>query len=161
MHDSFLHALLTQRSNLIQRWEELLRAERVTSPLADPDSLVHLMNWTLDSLFSELKQPQYRRHRDRSTRGNPRQHCICGLNPLLGYFATSEQAITELLFVSEQSLAFLGPTELSSSLIDLKTALNEVARREIESFCAVCQSKAKVTPVRQCAKATTTPLKTV
>lgn len=157
MHDSFLHALLAQRSSLRQRWEELLRAERVTSPLAHPDSLVYLMDWTLDSLFSELKQPQYRRHHDRSWQGNPRQHCVCGLNPLLGYFATGEQAIIEVLFESEPSLASLGPTERGSSLFDLKTALNEVARREIDSFCAVCQSKARSN--QPWAKTTTPPVK--
>jgi len=141
MHESFLHALQTQRTGLRQRWEELLRAERVTSPLAQPDSLVYLMDWTLDSLFNELKQPQYRRHRDRSPHRGSRQHCVCGLNPLLSYFATAEQAVIEVLFVSDDTFVFLGPTERSSSLVDLKNALSEVARREIDSFCAVCQSK--------------------
>ena len=145
MHESFLHALQTQRTSLRQRWEELLRAERVSSPMAQPDALVYLMDWTLDSLFNELKQPQYRRHRDRTGTGGPRQGCVCGLNPLLGYFASGEQAIIEVLFVSDGYLAGLGATERSSSLEDLKQALNEVARREIDSFCAVCQSKTSAT----------------
>lgn len=151
MHESFLHALQTQRSNLRERWEELLRAERVSSPLAQPDFLVYLMDWTLDSLFSELKQPQYRRHRNRSPHDGPRQQCVCGLNPLLGYFATGEQAIIEVLFVSDTTLLLLGPTERSSSLVDLKNALNEVARREIDSFCAVCQSKTIADQTLKCA----------
>jgi len=65
---------------------------------------------------------------------------------LLGYFATAEQAIIEVLFLSDDTFLFLDPTERSSSLVDLKNALSEVARREIDSFCAVCQSKPSPAP---------------
>lgn len=140
MHDSFLRALQTHRPNLRERWEVLLRAERVTSPMANPDALVHLMDWTLDRLFDELRNPRLRRSNHARSRPE-RLGCVCGLNPLLAYFATAEQALVETLFLSDGELASLAALERSASLEDLKQAMHEVARREIDSFCAVCQNK--------------------
>jgi hypothetical protein len=141
MHDSFLRALQTHRPTLRRRWEELLRAERVTSPMANPDALVHLMDWTLDRLFDELRQPQFRRHLVGRTTRAERHGCVCGMNPLLAFFATAEQAIIETLFLADGDLAALASIERGASLEDLKRAFHEVARREIDSFCAVCQSR--------------------
>ena len=143
MHDGFMRALQTQRPELLQRWESLLRAERVSSPMAQPDTLVHLMDWTLDRLLDELRQPQFRRH---SSNGNQRGaglSCVCGKNPLLTYFSTAEQAVIETLFVDEAELADISGFERSASHSDLKAALHAVARREIDSFCAVCQSRVR------------------
>ena len=141
MHDSFLRALQTQRPQLRHRWEELLRAERVTSGMAEPDSLVYLMDWSLDQLLDELRQNRFRRHVKPPAQSGERRGCACGKNPLLAYFATAEQAVIELLFLADGELAHLASLERSASLEDLKSALHEVARREIESFCAVCQSR--------------------
>ena len=143
MHDGFMRALQTRRPDLLQRWESLLRAERVSSPMAHPDTLVHLMDWTLDRLLDELRQPQFRRH---SANGNQRSAgmgCVCGKNPLLTYFSTAEQAVIETLLVDEDDLADISSLERSASLADLKAGLHAVARREIDSFCAVCQSRVR------------------
>lgn len=143
MHDSFLRALQTQRPDLRRRWEALLRAERTSSPMAHPDTLVHLMDWTIDRLWDELRQPQFRRHARNHDHRGATLLCVCGKNPLLTYFSTAEQAIIETLFIDEQDLAGLSSLERSASLEDLKGALHAVARREIESFCAVCQGNAR------------------
>ncbi len=143
MHDGFLRALQTQRPDLRQRWEALLRNERVSSPMAHPDTLVHLMDWTLDRLLDELRQPQFRRHTGNSVARSVGLGCVCGKNPLLTYFSTAEQAIVETLFIDEAELSELSGTERSASLQDLKAALHAVARREIDSFCAVCQSRVR------------------
>lgn len=145
MHDSFLRALLTQRPQLRRRWEELLRAERVTSGMANPDSLVYLMDWTLEQLMNELRQLRFRRHLDGTSIPSERQQCVCGMNPLLAYFSAAEQAVIEVLFLSTGELSQLSSIERSASLEDLKRALHEVARRDIESFCAVCQSRERQT----------------
>lgn len=141
MHDGFLRALQTQRPDLRQRWEALLRAERVSSPMAHPDTLVHLMDWTLDRLLDELRQPQFRRHVDNGAARSIGIGCVCGKNPLLTYFTTAEQAIIEMLFIDEEELAGVSGLERRASLADLKAALHAIARREIDSFCAVCQSR--------------------
>ncbi|WP_221029225.1 hypothetical protein [Actomonas aquatica] len=143
MHDGFLRALQTQRPDLRQRWEALLRAERVSSPMAHPDTLVHLMDWTLDRLLDELRQPHFRRH---SEHGAPRSAglgCVCGKNPLLTYFSTAEQAVVETLLLDDTDLRQVSSEDRSTSLDELKAALHAVARREIDSFCAVCQSRVR------------------
>lgn len=134
MHESFLRALTLHRPTLRARWENLLRAERINSPLANPDTLVFLMDYTLDRLLDEARNPRARRRRGR----DERPPCPCGRNPLLAYFHTAEQAIVETLLVTE------GPAEVSlperqTSLEALKLAIRDVGRQEIESFCAVCQ----------------------
>lgn len=141
MHDSFLRALQTHRPQLRRRWEELLRAEHVTSGMAHPDSLVYLMDWTLDQLMNELRQSRFRRHLVGKAPSGERRQCVCGKNPLLAYFSAAEQAVIEVLFLADGELAHLAAIERSASLEDLKSALHEVARREIEAFCAVCQSR--------------------
>jgi hypothetical protein len=150
MHDSFLRALQTQRSELRERWEALLRNERMSTPMAHPDTLVHLMEWTLDRLFDELRQPQMRRHADAHEPRSPGQGCACGKNPLLAYFSTIEQAVVETLLVDKNQLSALTPVERRASLQDLKHAVHEVARREIDSFCAVCQSRARQESTGNC-----------
>lgn len=136
MHETFLHTLQTNRGALCARWEVLLRAEPVSSPLANPDTLVHLMSWTLDHLVAELKRPRLRRRPDGQTKAPP---CPCGRNPLLRYFATAERAIIETLFVNGVEIERLDPIERDAGLQELKIVLAHLARGEIESFCAVCQ----------------------
>ena len=40
-------ALAARQPGIRQRWEALLRADQACSPLASPDVLVHLVDWTL------------------------------------------------------------------------------------------------------------------
>ena len=134
MHESFLCALTQHRPTLRSRWEHLLRAERISSPLANPDTLVYLMDYTLDRLLDELRNPRVRRRRAREERAP----CPCGRNPLLAYFHAAEQAIVETLFVTDGP-ARLPPEERETSLEALKIALRDVGRHDIEAFCAVCQ----------------------
>ena len=51
MQDELMSALLARRSQIRGRWEALLRVERASSPLANPDALVHLLDWTIDEVF--------------------------------------------------------------------------------------------------------------
>lgn len=137
MQDALVRALLTARPTLRQRWETLLRAERPTSPLANPDALVYLMDWTLDCLFEELRNAPSRRRR--LSRGNTVEPapCRCGMNPLLAYFQSIERAGGTLLREIATAHAF---TELEGEAAreELRLVVRNVARREIESFCAVC-----------------------
>ena len=69
----------------------MLRTEPINTPLGHPDSLVHLIDWTLDEIFTALTNP-LARHRGTGTRfaSNDRPECPCGRNPLLAYFAAGE-----------------------------------------------------------------------
>jgi hypothetical protein len=102
------------------------------------------MDWTLEQLLNELRQARFRRPSEKqSPQPSERQLCVCGKNPFLAYFAAAEQAIIEVLFLAEEELSTLSSLERSESLDDLKRAVHAVARRDIEAFCAVCQSRAR------------------
>ena len=131
-------ALSARRPQVRARWEDLLRAERASTPLANPDALVHLIDWTLDEVFRTLNSLPTRRRPLRSiTRTD--MDCPCGRNPLLTYFAAGEQALQESLVLSQASCASLEPLERDSALHELNLALRHIARREIGAFCSLCQ----------------------
>lgn len=140
MHDTMLRTLQSLRPTLLERWETLLRAEPVTSPLANPDSLVYLMDWTLDRFFNALRGPLSRRRIADRAGSRPafveeQSLCACKMNPLLAYFATGEQALVQI------ALPLLQPREREATLSALRLAMQAVARREIDTFCAVCQRR--------------------
>ncbi len=153
MHESFIRALSRHRPTLCTRWEALLRAERISSPLANPDTLVFLMDYTLDRLFDELRNPRLRRRRPREER----PPCPCGRNPLLAYFHTAEQALIETLYVADSQTVTPTEEERVVTLDALKLAIREVGRREIESFCAVCQNQT-ICPAPAAARGAAAPL---
>ncbi|HEX2855356.1 MAG TPA: hypothetical protein VHO24_19120 [Opitutaceae bacterium] len=140
MQENLVNALRSQRARIRERWETLLHAEPVTTPLADPDALVHLMEWTLGEIFRDLTAvPSRRRQGRRPTGGENRPSCPCGLNPLLAYFAVGEQVMREALVLAQAAASALDPLDRDASLVELDLVLHQIARREIESFCGVCQ----------------------
>jgi hypothetical protein len=140
MQELLVSALRTQRILLRARWEALLRVEPVGTPLGNPDALVHLIDWTLDEIFTSLTNPLARH---RTTRGRlaveEQPLCPCGRNPLLSYFAAGEQALHEALVLAQAATSNLDPLERDASLDELNLVLRHIARREIEAFCGVCQ----------------------
>jgi len=140
MQESLVSALRARRPQVLGRWEALLRVEPVGSPLGHPDALVHLIAWTLDEIFAGLTNP-LARHRASRTRFSADEpaHCPCGRNPLLAYFAAGEQAMREALVLTQAAIATLDPVERDASFSELNLVLQQIARREIEAFCGVCQ----------------------
>ena len=138
-------ALRDRRPQIRARWEDLLRVERANTPLANPDALVHLLDWTLDEFFRTVQCLPSRRRPARPAR--PEAAC-CGRNPLVGYFAAGEQALRESLVLAQSGMTDLSPFARDTALSELDLALHSIARREIEAFCAVCQfrASARVTP---------------
>ncbi len=139
MQESLAAALRERRPETRQHWETLLRTEPVTTPLGHPDSLVHLIDWTLDEIYAALSHPL---SRQRASHHRPNDHssadCSCGGNPLLRYFAAGEQAMREALVLSQVALLDLDPLERDASFAELNLVLAEISRREIEAFCSVC-----------------------
>lgn len=133
-------ALRARRADIRAQWEALLRAEPVTTPLGHPDALMHLIDWTLDEIFSVLGDPLARR-RAGGTRFtmDERPHCPCGRNPLLTYFATGEQAMREALVSAQNDSAPLDALQRDASFYEVELAVRQISRREIEAFCGVCQ----------------------
>lgn len=140
MQEPLVNALRVRRPKARQHWEALLRAEPVSSPLGNPDALAHLIDWTLDEIFTAIGNP-LARHRAGGARlaTDQRPECPCGRNPLLAYFAAGEQAMREALVLAQTDCAPLDPLERDASFEELNLVLQQISRREIESFCGVCQ----------------------
>jgi hypothetical protein len=140
MQEELVRALRAQRAETRARWETLLRIERVNTPLANPDALVFMIDWTLDEAFNELQHPHIRRRGPRAVDGTTaRASCPCGRNPLLAYFAAGEQALEETLILEQARVTPVDPVQRDTAFCELKTTVRDIARREIEAFCAVCQ----------------------
>ena len=108
MRRQFLEALAELRPMIKTCWEVLLRAEPPASPLGNPDTLVFMMDRTLDTFFTTARSPTPRRWLARhpllcSPLG---ETCSCQRNPLLRYFVSGEQAI---LAIAGQAMAGLTP----------------------------------------------------
>ena len=140
MQESLLGALRAQRPQIRSRWAALLRVEPVGTPLGHPDALVHLIDWTLDEVFSGLTNPLANHDGSRiRVMEEIGAQCVCGRNPLLTYFAAGEQTAREGLVLAQVGSAELNPVERDASLAELNFVLQQIARREIDAFCGVCQ----------------------
>jgi len=140
MHAELVAALRARRPQTRSLWEAVLRTERANTPLANPDALVHLFDWTLDEIFHALQAPPMRRKLARApTCPDYRADCPCGRNPLLAYFAAGEQAMQEALVLAQVATPGLDAHERDTSLVELNLVLAHIAQREIRSFCSVCQ----------------------
>jgi hypothetical protein len=142
MQESLLNSLCAQRSAIHARWDVLLRTERVTSPLAYPDALVHLIEWALDQIFAGLRDPATRRKADHAGgRAAARPECPCGRNPLLAFFLAGEQALLEALVLEQAAHLPIDPNERDTALNQLYYVIRAIARREVDAFCSVCQHR--------------------
>mgnify|MGYP001316387927 CR=1 FL=1 len=135
MNLEFLRALESQRPGIRANWENLLRLERMSTPLANPDTLVHLLDVTLNEIFLDLRLWSPRRRPSHV----PAPACPCGRNPLLAYFAAGRQALHQALVVAQASTPEVAPAERNETMACLDQVFGRIARREIESFCAICQ----------------------
>jgi hypothetical protein len=157
MQETLVHALHAQRGQIRLHWEALLRVERTTTPLAHPDSLVHLLDWAIDEVFSTLRA----RAQAGELRAFPpiaahREECSCGRNPFLVFFIAGEQAMIEGLVLAQSEIPGLDAVSRDSAVSELYSVLRQLRHQEIESFCALCQYRntATCTPVTPSRRAT-------
>jgi hypothetical protein len=142
MQESLVCSLRAQRPLIRDRWEALLHAEPIATPLGNPSALVHLLDWTLDEIFRGLSTLGSRRRVGRKPAcADYRPECACGRNPLLTYFLAGEQAVREALVLAQAAASTLDPIERDASLEELDLVFHHIARREIEAFCGVCQHR--------------------
>ena len=147
MHDTWVNSLRFKSPEIRKRWEALLHAEPVSTPLGHPDTLTHLIDWTLEEVFRGFAELSGRRKPSRrAAAAEARPQCPCGRNPLLAYFAAGEQALREALILAQAATPGLDPLERDASLHELDLVLHQIARREIEAFCGVCQHRHDVPP---------------
>ena len=141
MQADLVSALRRQCPQIRARWKEILRAEPVSTPLANPDALVHLLDWSVEEIFRSLSMLASRRRTGHPEPPSDGPVCPCGRNPLLAYFAAGEQAVREALVLAQAAAAPLDPRERDAALLELDEVLHMIAHREIEAFCGVCQHR--------------------
>ena len=139
MQTQLLSALRAQHAQVHDRWKALLHVEPISTPLANPDALEHLIDWSLQEIFRSLDSLASRRRPSQGESKDAKPHCPCGRNPLLAYFAAGQQAVQEALVLVQASSPALEPLARDASMIELNLVLSQLARREIEAFCGVCQ----------------------
>jgi hypothetical protein len=121
------------RPAIKKEWEALLRAEPAPSPLGNPDTLLYLMDETLTQVFRALTESSL----ESVLKKSPallvplQRHCVCGLNPLLNYYATGELALH--LVAAKR----IGPQLLEGVL----TSFHLLAQQEIDTLCSVCLNR--------------------
>ncbi|MET0262673.1 MAG: hypothetical protein ABW223_07230, partial [Rariglobus sp.] len=98
-----------------------------------PDTLVHLMDRTIDDVFRELASPTSARRRQPPIKADI---CACGRNPLLAYFATATLAFQHTLALCADRIPI---TSIEADLVE--RAVTRVGRREITLFCALCRQR--------------------
>jgi hypothetical protein len=132
MHSRLAVLVHARRTSLKAEWRRRLRIEPLSSPLANPDTLVYLMDETLmqlEALVRDRPAPRWLRLR-KSHLGPLRSLCPCGLNPLLAYFGTGVEAL-DAVFSTDGDLT----REERSTLCQ---AWHFLAQSEIEILCAGC-----------------------
>ncbi len=145
MQEELVCALDARRPEIRGRWRALLRAERTTSPLAHPDALVHLVDWTIDEVLAALRTglhstaPSPARRKAEALRAD----CACGRNPLLAFFLAGEQAMLEALVLVQAAQPALDPAARDTAVAELWLVLRHLRRSEVEAFCSLCQHRAE------------------
>lgn len=137
MNERCLRALLARRTTLHFQWAERLRATPIKSPLGHPDTLIHLMDRTLDQIFHELTHPSARKRQP----GLPSGFCRCGHNPLVNYFSTAVLAFQTSLAQCADELPVT-----RDDADEVNRTIARIARREIMTFCALCLRQADEKP---------------
>ena len=125
MQSTLLDALRMRQPEIRACWTELLRVEPVNTPLAHPEALAHLIDWTITEIFRSLATGGHVRRLVRDHTGTPhRSRCPCGRNPLLSYFDAASQAlwaaahgITSLLIV-RPTFAWVDREQLIGQVVD-------------------------------------------
>ena len=145
MQESWIDGLKARRHEIHQRWEALLRLDRADGPLAEPDNLIHLIDWSLSEVLDEVQ----RRRTNLPDEPPPpaivglRAGCQCGHNPLFNHFIAGEQAMLEALIQLQAGDPTLLPHHRSTTVVELYVAIHAVAKRELELLCSLCAKRPK------------------
>jgi len=138
MEKNLVQILKGRRAPIRRRWEVLLREAKASDPLANPDALIHLMDWTIDQVVHALRQEPARRLKRAPGYSAAQAACRCGHNPLLAYFLAGEHAFIEAVAENWKDHADSPP---ENAVAEVYLAFHSVAGRELGSFCAFCQHR--------------------
>jgi len=141
MKQGYLEALDGHRAEIKRKWELLLRAAPATTPLGNPDTLVYLMDESLEQLFSLFRSrsthPWLSRHPPATRIAD--LSCHCRLNPLINYFIAGQAALAFAAQTVPRSRHHLDDVAATACVDEVLLTFRFLAHREIDAFCAVCQ----------------------
>lgn len=149
MYEKIIKALQLRRPQIRARWEALLRIEKVTTPLANPDTLVFALDQSLEEIFTALGQPLPHKSAEGSARSD-------GPSPWRAYFRAGEQALLESLVLLQAEMDSLDPATRDTSFGSLKQVINNLTQREIQAWGAISQQTARPRHRRHAPKPATT-----
>jgi len=139
MDQDLRRRLRARRGAIRRKWEELLRAGPVVTPLGHPDVLAHLINRTLNVVFGSLGAPGLgRRARQSGRLQGIGARCLCGRNPLLAYYLAGERALREALDQASAEAPGLAPEARDQAACELGFIVEDIGRRDVELFCSLC-----------------------
>lgn len=132
MLSRFIAVLRERKLHLKSEWVMRLCREPVSSALAEPAIMAHLMDETLEQFYSLLRRspdPRWLRTHPPSLPAAAAE-CRCGLNPLLAYFATGQTSVDTTLDAAGMA------DERERGRMTL--LWHFLAQREIQMLCATC-----------------------
>lgn len=138
MGSRFLHLLRARSDTIRTQWEALLRVERVSGPLANPDVLIYLIPSSLEKILSAVARPS-RAPVSLRTAKSCVPLCECGNNPYAAYFLAGEQALVEAAVLVQSELP--AAERQKSDLAAIMLAVRRLARDEIDAFCGACSHR--------------------
>ena len=136
MYEKIIKGLEQRRAQIRARWEALLRIEKVTTPLANPDTLVFALDQSLDEIFATLDQSLPHKPGASTVQSD-------GPSPWRAYFRAGEQALLESLILLQAEMKSLDPATRDTSFGSLKQVINNLTQREIEAWDAIRRQTAK------------------
>lgn len=151
MNPRFLQQVDRLRPMIKTCWEVLLRAEPPLNPLGNPDTLVYMMDCTLDEVFAyaHTAGPRQWLSRHPFLCAPIAETCPCGRNPLFRYYESGEQALLAIAGRAAMEFADFVPAEREEQLAELRLTFAYFAQRELQNFCDLCRCP--------CARSRTSP----
>jgi hypothetical protein len=136
MDPELLRKLRGQAAEIGERWDALLRLERMTGPLAHPDALVHLIADSMRQVFAVAASARTGSLSIRTAMADSLPGCECGHNPYLMYFIAGEQALIEAVIRAQADLPPHRRRE--SDIAAVIQAVRSLGHAEIDTFCGIC-----------------------
>ena len=140
MRQLLVRRLKARRPQVLEDWEDLLRRQQVTTPLANPDIFVHEMGTTFDSVINQLGRAAGAASFRRISAEPWPPACHCGRNPFLPYYLTAEEVFVAALIRLQGAMCQKRLDQQLAEQRVVRLVVRSLGRRDIDGFGALCQA---------------------